>query len=116
MGNHNLIVEQDPGESPCEVGLGQPNVGQEVSHAPVCQPGKEGNQSPQAPIEGLSLGRALLARRENNMYIFPGNATIFEKTFKSGHFWAPQNDVGGRTLGGRQQDLGTLWLSGRLDD
>ena len=47
------------------------------------------------------------------MYIFSGNATIFEKTFKSGHFWAPQNDVGGRTLGGRQQDLGTPWLSRR---
>ena len=75
--------------------------------------GERGQSVPQAPIEGLSLGRALLARRENTMYIFPGNAPIFEKTFKSGHFWAPQNDVGGRTLGGRQQDLGTLWLSRR---
>ena len=55
-------------------------------------------------------------RRENNMYIFSGNATIFEKTFNSGHFWVAQNDFGGRTLGRRQQDLGTLWLSGRLDD
>ena len=49
------------------------------------------------------------------MYIFSGNATIFEKTFNSGHFWVAQNDSGGRTLGRRQQDLGTLWLSGRLD-
>ena len=66
--------------------------------------------------DGLArLGtRPELEREMTNLKVFkcfseqPQNATIFEKTFKSGHFWAPQNDVGGRTLGGRQQDLGTL--------
>ena len=81
----------------------------------ICVRGRLGAALP-LPFPGCDRCVSGWVFRENNMYIFSGNATILRKSFNSGHFWVAQNDFGGRTLGRRQQDLGTLWLSGRLDD